>query len=99
MRIFRTAAVVLAITGIYGVAMASELVYKPLNPSFGGNPNMAAWLFEIASAQSLFSGSGSGGGGGGANFGGGIGGPVIVINPNDTEVDAPSSADTSDPAP
>lgn len=97
MRIFRTAAVVLAITGLSGVAMASELVYKPLNPSFGGNPNMAAWLFEIASAQSLF--SGSGGGGGGANFGGGIGGPVIVINPNDTEVDAPSSADTSDPAP
>ncbi|WP_417309882.1 curli assembly protein CsgF [Devosia sp.] len=91
MRIFRTAVLALAIAGLAGATTASELVYKPLNPSFGGNPNMAAWLFEIASAQSLFSGTG---GGGGADFGGGIGGPVIIINPNDSEVDAPGDEST-----
>lgn len=69
---------------------ASNLVYKPLNPSFGGNPNTAAWYFELAGAQKGKTGGGSGGGGGGGvNFGGGIGGPVIIINPGDTNVGGP----------
>lgn len=30
---------------------ASELFYVPTNPSFGGNPNNAAWLMNSAASQ------------------------------------------------
>lgn len=33
-------------------AAASELVYTPVNPSFGGNPINGAWLLGSAQAQS-----------------------------------------------
>lgn len=32
---------------------ANELVYVPVNPSFGGNPNNGNWLSTNASAQNL----------------------------------------------
>jgi curli production assembly/transport component CsgF len=32
-------------------AFASPLVYKPVNPSFGGDPLNGNWLFSQASAQ------------------------------------------------
>lgn len=36
------------------VAVASELIYTPVNPSFGGNPNNAAMLLNTAQAQNGF---------------------------------------------
>jgi len=33
---------------------ASELVYTPINPSFGGNPFNAQWLLDQAQAQNKF---------------------------------------------
>jgi curli production assembly/transport component CsgF len=54
-------------------SQASELVYTPVNPSFGGNPLNSTHLFAIANAQrdatasdanTSVSGSGSLGGGG-----------------------------------
>jgi curli production assembly/transport component CsgF len=35
-------------------AAATELVYSPTNPSFGGNPNNAPGLMSIAQAQNGF---------------------------------------------
>ncbi len=35
-------------------ASATELVYAPINPSFGGNPNNAPGLMSIAQAQNGF---------------------------------------------
>ena len=35
-------------------ALASELVYYPVNPSFGGNPNNASGLLSVAQAQNHF---------------------------------------------
>lgn len=34
-----------------GAAQASELVYTPINPSFGGNPLNGSWLLGSAQAQ------------------------------------------------
>jgi curli production assembly/transport component CsgF len=34
-----------------GVGIASELVWTPINPSFGGNPANGAWLLASAQAQ------------------------------------------------
>ena len=36
------------------IAAASELVYTPINPSFGGNPFNAQWLLDSAMAQNKF---------------------------------------------
>jgi len=36
------------------VAAASELVYTPINPSFGGNPFNAQWLLDSAQVQNKF---------------------------------------------
>lgn len=36
------------------VATASELVYTPINPSFGGNPLNGQWLLSSAQAQNRF---------------------------------------------
>jgi len=36
------------------MAAASELVYRPINPSFGGNPFNAQWLLDSAQAQNRF---------------------------------------------
>ena len=35
-------------------AGATEIVYTPINPSFGGNPNNSAHLLSIAQAQDSF---------------------------------------------
>lgn len=35
-------------------AAASELVYTPINPSFGGNPFNGAWLLDSAMTQNKF---------------------------------------------
>jgi len=34
-----------------GAAYASELVYQPVNPSFGGDPLNGNWLLSQATAQ------------------------------------------------
>ena len=34
-----------------GAASASQLVYRPINPSFGGDPLNGNWLLSQASAQ------------------------------------------------
>ncbi|GAB4328221.1 MAG: curli assembly protein CsgF [Calditrichia bacterium] len=39
--------------------MASELVYVPLNPSFGGSYLNASWLMQQAEAQNTFTGPSS----------------------------------------
>jgi len=36
------------------MAPASELVYTPINPSFGGNPFNGAWLLDSAMTQNKF---------------------------------------------
>ena len=36
------------------MAPASELVYEPINPSFGGSPFNAQWLLDSAQAQNRF---------------------------------------------
>jgi len=35
-------------------APASELIYRPTNPSFGGDPNNGQWLLNSASDQNRF---------------------------------------------
>lgn len=41
----------LAGLGLLGSAQATELVYTPVNPSFGGNPLNGTWLLNSAQAQ------------------------------------------------
>ena len=56
-------------------AIAADLVYTPINPSFGGNPGNSGHLLAIASAQRTATasdapvGSGTGGGAGGGTGG------------------------------
>lgn len=45
-------------------APASELIYQPINPAFGGSPSNAGWLMDSASIQNehrLGVGTGAGG--------------------------------------
>lgn len=44
---------IFVVSGI-GHASATEIVYTPINPSFGGNPNNSAHLLSIAQAQDPF---------------------------------------------
>ncbi|AOE87538.1 curli assembly protein CsgF [Pseudomonas sp. TCU-HL1] len=37
--------------GLIGSVQATELVYTPVNPSFGGNPLNGTWLLNNAQAQ------------------------------------------------
>ena len=46
----RTAMWLLGFTGC-GLVQATELVYTPINPSFGGNPLNGTWLLNNAQAQ------------------------------------------------
>jgi curli production assembly/transport component CsgF len=51
-RIIRTGACAgLVALALAGTAAAQELVYTPVNPSFGGNPFNSAHLLGIANAQ------------------------------------------------
>ena len=40
--------------GNANMARTSELVYTPINPSFGGNPLNGQWLMDQAQAQNRF---------------------------------------------
>jgi curli production assembly/transport component CsgF len=40
--------------GSFGLVHATELVYTPVNPSFGGNPLNGTWLLNNAQAQNDF---------------------------------------------
>lgn len=44
-----------------GGAAASQLIYKPVNPAFGGNPFNAAYLLGTAEAQNKFRDNGGSG--------------------------------------
>lgn len=44
--------------GLANVAQATELVYTPVNPAFGGNPLNGTWLLNNAQAQNDHSDSG-----------------------------------------
>jgi curli production assembly/transport component CsgF len=46
-------AAALAIPSGVGPSQASSLVYTPINPSFGGNPNNGVILLDEANAQNL----------------------------------------------
>ncbi len=45
---------VLILLSVATQAQATEMVYAPINPSFGGNPNNAFGLMSIAQAQNGF---------------------------------------------
>jgi curli production assembly/transport component CsgF len=73
-RFFESCAViVIAMITLVGGARAADLVYTPVNPSFGGNPGNSSHLLSIAAAQKTATasdapvassgGSGSGSGG------------------------------------
>jgi hypothetical protein len=71
-----------------GTAMAEDLIYQPVNPGFGGNPDIFNYLLNTAQIQNQYlPSSGGGGNGGGAPD---ITFPPIVIdlggvgNPADT---------------
>ena len=44
----------LLVCGFFSTAKAQDLVYQPVNPSFGGNPFNSAHLLSIANAQNDF---------------------------------------------
>ena len=58
LRLAALSAVICALSG--GQAIASELVYTPVNPNFGGNPFNAAPLQSSAEAQKQFVNDGGG---------------------------------------
>jgi len=62
--LLRTALVLGACTLGVG-AHAGELVFRPLNPSFGGNPNLSAHFLNLAQIQNQHTASSGGGGSGG----------------------------------
>lgn len=83
----KLATIALFLSGGLSPVFANQLVYTPVNPSFGGNPLVASWLLDSARIQNDFgaaAGSGDTSGGGSAptvNAGSNIGGPTIIINP------------------
>lgn len=46
-----------AIVGFLSAASSAELVYQPVNPTFGGDPLNGNWLLSQATAQSEGGGS------------------------------------------
>jgi curli production assembly/transport component CsgF len=68
-------ATLFATIGLSGQALAQDLVYTPVNPSFGGNPLNSSHLLGLANAQrdatasDANDGTGVGGGGGGTDDG------------------------------
>ncbi|MCK8780054.1 curli assembly protein CsgF [Rhizobium sp. NTR19] len=51
MQFTKTVLVAAAVMTICGSAQASQLVYRPTNPSLGGDPLNGNWLLSQASAQ------------------------------------------------
>ncbi len=57
MRFLAVFGAMLALVTIVGSAGASELVYRPINPSLGGDPLNGNWLLSQATAQQAGGGS------------------------------------------
>jgi curli production assembly/transport component CsgF len=80
----RHAVIVVAVCAAVPVSplLAQDLVYRPVNPSFGGNALNSAHLQALANAQRTATASdaddGSGSGGGGGDGDGGTGGETDV---------------------
>ncbi|MBP1849448.1 curli assembly protein CsgF [Rhizobium halophytocola] len=51
MKLMITVLAVAALFAAAGSSFASELVYRPVNPSLGGDPLNGSWLLSQASAQ------------------------------------------------
>ncbi len=86
--VLRTTAAVLGMVLTIGSCGASELVYHPANPTFGGNPLNGSYLLSQAQAQGLGTKSGAAGPDLSGlenslnNIGaGGGGGGVVVVEP------------------
>lgn len=56
-RIVLAALAGVSLLGATALAQASELVYQPVNPSFGGDPLNGNWLLSQATAQTAGGGS------------------------------------------
>jgi curli production assembly/transport component CsgF len=52
--VFGVSLVVFAMLAPSDIAVASSLIYTPVNPQFGGNPNNGSWLLQAATAQNDF---------------------------------------------
>lgn len=50
MKNFMPLAVAVLVTALYAPAHATELVYTPVNPNFGGSPLNGSWLLNSAQA-------------------------------------------------
>tara|TARA_R100000322_G_scaffold78680_2_gene49397 strand:+ start:2434 stop:2742 length:309 start_codon:yes stop_codon:yes gene_type:complete len=74
--IIRSSFAIVAITAT--AVSAGELLYNPINPGFGGNPNNIDYLLNLAEIQNEFVETAGGGGGDG---GGGGGVPNISFPP------------------
>ena len=70
-------------------ALAGKLIYKPINPGFGGFSNNIDYLLPLAQIQNQFVDNGGGGGGGGP--------PSISFPP--ITIDLGGGTDTPAPAP
>jgi hypothetical protein len=77
-------------------AVAGNLRYSPLNPAFGGNPNLSGFLLSTAQIQNKFVDSGGGGGDAGVPD---ISFPPIVIDLGGLDGDNPDSDDGTDSDP
>ena len=54
-RAFLTLTLLVLVGTVAGVSYGQQLVYTPVNPSFGGSPFNASWLLSEAQAQNSFS--------------------------------------------
>jgi hypothetical protein len=68
------ASLIACLTLLGTASAASELVYKPLHPAFGGDPNNFNALFNLAQIQNQFTAESGGGGAPAINF------PPITID-------------------
>jgi len=61
-RRIHTAVIIAALAALLGfspLGIATELVWQPVNPSFGGNPYNGSWLLSQATAQNKYLGRSS----------------------------------------
>lgn len=97
--VLRITTAVLGIVLTIGSCGASELVYHPANPTFGGNPLNGSYLLSQAQAQGLGTRSGAAGPDLSGlenslnNIGGG--GGVVVVQPGSGNSGSGSSGATS----
>ncbi len=56
-QVISAAAAAIVLVGMSAAANASELVYRPVNPSFGGDPLNGNWLLSQATSQTTGGGS------------------------------------------